>query len=70
MLIADRQDLEVGLHLFEAHQQLGAFDAILAAVGINRHVQALISADRAFAGIPGLTWIDPLAPALERLLGQ
>ena len=47
-----------------------AFDAVLAAVAIGRRADALVSADRAFAAIPGLTLIDPATPAMRRLIGD
>ncbi len=58
-----------GLDLFEAHAGLGAFDAVLAAVAINRSAQALVSADRSFGSVANLSWVDPGGPALDRLLG-
>jgi len=68
-LRSELADLELGLTLFEAHPPLGAFDAVLAAVAINRDVDVLVSADRAFGLVPGLRWIDPSSPALDRLIG-
>ena len=70
LLTTDSQDLDLGLTLFEHKLDLGAFDAILAAVAINRHAEALVSADGAFDAIPGLLWIDPVTPALDRLIGR
>ena len=58
-------DLARGLELYEAHEQLGAFDAVLAAVVLNRGLEALVSADRDFEVVPGLRWLDPRA-ALTR----
>jgi uncharacterized protein len=63
-------DLRLGLQLFERHPALGGFDAVLAAVALNHGAEALISADRGFAGVSGLVWIDPAAPALDRLLSR
>lgn len=62
------RDLELGLTLFEQHPRLGAFDAVLAAVALNRAVDALVSADRAFSEIPNLTCIHPTSLAFDRLL--
>jgi predicted nucleic acid-binding protein len=53
-------DLSLGLKLYEAHERLGAFDAVLAAVVLNQGLQALVSADADFAAVPGLPWIDPV----------
>jgi len=69
LLAAGPEDLELGLTLFQRHPRVGAFDAVLAGVVLNHRVDALVSADGAFADIPQLPWIDPSTPALERLLG-
>jgi predicted nucleic acid-binding protein len=61
-------DLEHGLELFGRHPELGAFDAVLAAVAISRDARALASGDRAFAVVPELRWIDPGSPALDAIL--
>lgn len=63
------QDLADGLALFEHHGELGAFDAVLAATAIAGNAQALVSADSAFALIPGLSYVHPGSPELVRLLG-
>ena len=59
------------MDLFVADDQLGAFDAVLAATVIEReHLTALVSADRAFGSIPGLVHVDPNDPdALATVLG-
>lgn len=62
-------DLGDGLDLFEAHRGLGAFDAVLAATARSRGA-TLVSADRAFAVVPGLEVVDPASPALDRLVGS
>ncbi len=60
----NEDDLDRGLQLFTAHEDVGAFDAVLAAVTMGReHLRGLMSTDRAFAGIPGLRHIDPADPA-------
>ena len=64
------QDLHRGLQLFQHHQDIGMFDAVLAAVALGRAAEALVSADRAFASVPGLRWIDPATPAIDGLLGD
>lgn len=70
LLATTADDLMLGLMLFERHAELGAFDAVLAAVALNRQVEALVSADRDFGAVAGLRWIDPATPALDRLLGE
>ena len=66
--VTTADDLELGLDLFEVHPSLGAFDAVLAAVALGHGATALISADRAFGAVPGLTWVDPGSDALADLL--
>ena len=61
-------DLRRAVDLFERHPGLGAFDAVLAAVTIERRADALISADRAFGAVDGLRWVDPASPELDALL--
>jgi hypothetical protein len=52
-------DVQRGMDLFEAHNGLDARDAVFAALAINRGIDAILSADRAFDGINGLERIDP-----------
>lgn len=49
--------LSAGLTLWRRHERLGAFDSILAALALAMDV-GLVSADRAFADVPGLRWHD------------
>ena len=66
----DRDDLGRGLELFRRHDDLGAFDAVLAAVARHReHLTAVVSADRAFRGIPGLVHLDPADPGFRERVG-
>ena len=62
LLEVGETDLRQGLRLFERTASLGAFDAVLAAVALRAGATVLVSADRAFATVPGLTFLD-----LERL---
>lgn len=62
LLAVDSADLDAGLDLFERVPGLGAFDAVLAAAARNRQADALISADRAFADVPGLRHLNPADP--------
>jgi predicted nucleic acid-binding protein len=64
------EDLDLGLDLFARYPALGAFDAVLAAVALNRRAEALVSADHAFGEVPHLSWIDPATSALDRLIGH
>jgi uncharacterized protein len=69
-IVTTLADLDAGLSLFEAHPELGAFDAVLAAVAVGRGADALVSADRAFASVPNLRWVDPSTPAIDQLIGS
>ncbi len=70
LLIATAEDLDRGLALFERHAALGAFDAVLAALALNRRAEALVSADQAFGSIPGLPWVDPATSGLHEFFGK
>ena len=69
-IVTTAADLDAGLTLFGQHPELGAFDAVLAAVALSRGAEALVSADRAFASVPELAWIDPATSAIDRLVGD
>ena len=70
LIVVDEDDLERGLRLFERHTELDSFDAVLAAVALRRETDALVSADRAFANVPRLRYVDPATPALDELLAS
>lgn len=55
------------IDLYEQHDRLGAFDAFLAAAA-RAASATLISADRAFADVPELRWVDPATSELDALL--
>jgi predicted nucleic acid-binding protein len=60
LITVDADDLALGMREFREHAQLGAFDAVLAAVAQRReHVRGLASADAAFSGIPTLVHLNP-----------
>jgi len=64
------EDLETGLAIYERHQELGAFDSILAATAIRLGAEALVSGDQAFGVLANLHWINPALPTqVERLIG-
>jgi predicted nucleic acid-binding protein len=52
-------DVQRGIDLFETHDGLDARDAVLAALAINRGIEAILTTDRAFDEIDGLERIDP-----------
>lgn len=68
LLQPSERDLELGLSFF-GQGDVGAFDAILAATALGHGAEALVSADRAFAKIPGLVHVSPGAPEFTDLLG-
>lgn len=70
LLVTTPDDLDRGLGLLEQYPALGAFDAVLAAVALGRRAEALVSADRAFASVPGLPLVGPATPAIMRLIGD
>jgi uncharacterized protein len=62
------EDVPVALRLFERHERLNSFDAFLAAVALREQASALVSADRAFAGVPKLPFVELGSPDFDRLL--
>jgi predicted nucleic acid-binding protein len=61
LLLPELDDLIEGLELFEQSDQLGAFDAVLAAAS-RRRGWMLASADHAFRQVGGLGYLDPALP--------
>jgi predicted nucleic acid-binding protein len=70
LLQPSEESLVAGLRLFEREEALGAFDAVLAATAMAGRADALVSADRAFAGIRGLRWVDLAGDELAGLLAE
>lgn len=68
LLSPSESTLAAGLRFFERHEALDAFDAVLAAAAMEAEAEALVSADRAFAGVRGLRFVELGSPELERLL--
>jgi hypothetical protein len=62
------EDLNNGLALFERTEALGAFDAVLAACAERSGIDALVSADTAFAGIAQVQHLVPDRAGVARLL--
>lgn len=62
------EHLEVGLTLWQEHSELDASDALLAAVALDTKYATIVSADRAFAVVPGLRHVYPDAEGLASLL--
>ena len=57
LTVVSARDVLAGLRLWSQAPGLGAFDAVLAAVAIS-HAWNVVSADRAFAGVDDLNWVD------------
>lgn len=64
----NEEDLRRGLELFESHSSVGAFDAVLAAVALNREAEALVSADATFETVPGLRFVHPSSEEAEAIV--
>ena len=61
-------DLALALRLFEEHDGLGMFDAVLAATVMLSGADALVSADHAFASVRGLVHLDLGGPEVAQLI--
>jgi len=61
-------DLDHGLDLFERHDGLGPFDAILAATALRLADGALASANAALRAVDGLRVLDPADDGFEQAL--
>jgi predicted nucleic acid-binding protein len=70
LLTTSAEDLVRGAELFRQHARLGAFDALIAAVSIDRGATAFLSADAAFSEVDGLRWVDLAAPDLPARLAR
>ena len=57
------EDLRTGLLLFREHSALSGRDALHAATALNRGISTIVSPDRDFDRIEGLTRLDPLDAA-------
>ena len=68
LLSPTERDLEAGLRLFERHERLDPFDAVLAATAIEHGAAALVSADRAFADVRRLRFAELGSSRLDALL--
>jgi predicted nucleic acid-binding protein len=68
LLVVTVERLHRGLALFEQLEQLGAFDAVLAAAAADAGASALVSADEAFAAVPALDHVAPDDAGVTALL--
>jgi predicted nucleic acid-binding protein len=62
------EDLNTGLAWFERTEQLGAFDAVLAACAARGGISALVSADSGFAAVPEIAHVFPDRDGVSSLL--
>lgn len=69
LLAVGERELDAGLRLFERHPELGAFDGVLAAAALERGAEALVSADRAFAQVRRLPFVELGSRELDGLPG-
>ncbi|MEX0673670.1 MAG: type II toxin-antitoxin system VapC family toxin [Gaiellaceae bacterium] len=69
LLVTTEDELARGLRLYERHARLGAFDALLAATAMANGAEAFVAADRAFAEVRGLRFVELGSRPFERLLG-
>lgn len=61
-------DLNAGLAMFERNEQVGAFDAVLAACATRLGASALVSADAGFATISEIAHVTPDHASVSALL--
>ena len=57
--VVEPRDIERALDLWGEYERLDVRDAVFAAQALNREIDAILSPDRDFEGIPGLERIDP-----------
>jgi len=70
LLVVRDEHLRLGLRLFERHVEIGAFDAVLAAVTLEAGADALVTADAALGVVDGLRAIHPAGPQFETLFSS
>jgi uncharacterized protein len=68
LLSPTHRQLHDGLALFERSEELGAFDAVLAASAAGMGVSAVVSADTAFAGVSEIAHVIPDQAGVSALL--
>jgi len=68
LLPVTHDHLRDGLALFRTAEKLGAFDAVLAAAAAAVGASAIVSADKAFAGLRDVTHVVPDAAGVAGLL--
>jgi hypothetical protein len=68
LLSVTPEHLLMGLVLFERHERLDAFDAVLAAASAARGATALVSADAGFRDLPEIAHVTPDDDGVRELL--
>jgi predicted nucleic acid-binding protein len=68
LLSATSDDLARGLAWYEQSEQLGAFDAVLAAAAAAAGARAVVSADTAFGELDGIAHVTPDQAGVTGLL--
>jgi uncharacterized protein len=68
LLSVTGDDLRRGLTIYERSEQLGAFDAVLAAAAAAAGARAIVSADAAFSTVGDLAHVTPDAAGVATLL--
>jgi uncharacterized protein len=63
-------DLQEALELFQRHERLGAFDALLAAAAVRAGAEGLVSGDAAFGEVAALQFIPLGSRELDELLAS
>lgn len=70
LLVVAESALRDGLATFAGGTRIGAFDAVLAAAALTAGAEAMVSADTAFAEVPGLNLVIPTDDAVTTLLAH
>lgn len=70
LLVVGEVELAQGLTLFERSDAAGAFDAVLVAAAMAAGAEVLVSADAAFARVPGIEHVAPDADGVAALLSR
>ncbi len=67
IIVPSEEDFSVAFDLWQEHRRLDVFDATLAAAALRLDAH-LVSADRAYADVPGLNFVELADPdLLEKL---
>lgn len=59
LITVDDVAFRSGMRLFRDHPTLGAFDTVLIGSALAAGADTVVSADRAFAGVPGIRHVVP-----------